>query len=94
MLNTHEFIGTMPARIFIGLGGVGGRMLEHLHKQLYGNSDWVSVSSSSTGFLTVDTNIEDLKDLEGLRGVNTFHTARPDRAARLEAIRMEDRFIP
>ena len=94
VVNTHEFVGTVPARIFIGLGGVGGRMLSTLHARLYGNEEWKKIKSKSTGFLAVDTNIEDLKDLERLPGVTTFHTARTDRAARLQAIRVEDGFLP
>lgn len=56
-----EQVGKVTPQLYIGLGGQGGRMVKRLHERMNSLATWKKYQESSTGFLVLDTDVEDLK---------------------------------
>ena len=71
-------------QLFIGLGGTGGRIVKRIYERMNSNPNWRKYQESSTGFLVLDTNIDDLDDYEENGKIQKICIKNPDQHERLE----------
>lgn len=81
-----KYVGHVPAKIFVGLGGVGGRAVQRIYDRLQNNETWKQYYYPCTGFIVIDTNYEDLKQFDK-PDIEKFHISRPDRQSILTHLR-------
>jgi hypothetical protein len=70
-------------QLFIGLGGTGGRIVKRIYERMNSNPNWRKYQESSTGFLVLDTNIDDLDDFEENGKIEKICIKNPDQHERL-----------
>lgn len=78
-----DLLNSLPPLLYIGLGGVGGRMVRRIRDRIAADPDLGPYRMKCTSFLLVDTNPGDLtdhKNVDGIRTVLIGGRTRDDRA--------------
>ena len=76
-----KYIKRVQPKLFIGLGGTGGKIVERIYTRLRQDEEWCKYVEPCTGFFVLDTNVEDLSRFSTYgSAIRTFHTARSDKS--------------
>ena len=81
-------VDAVPAQIFLGLGGVGGKIIDRIGVRLEASPEWQRYRRNCVGFMAIDTDYEELKQLEA-RIPYWVHIAQAERAGILQYLRAQ-----